>query len=246
MILQKGDRRREKYLKDGNVLKKMRNVGGWAKGVMAGGIVLLVSAALLVIPFLFGGLIKAALFFGGIFLVPGLLMFLLGNAAHKRKMNNYLSYYQKVTGFSEEEMRQVERELMEPDMMMFGNVPEENRQGASEKNPQIVCMITKNYFVAPLIMGKSYIRRVSDMVLAAYSIEIPGMGGSTDGLIFLSKQDTDAHKNATITRAVCGEIIGVLKERNPAIITTQRFEHNGRKYDVITDAAEIARVLGQG
>ncbi len=246
MILQKGDRRREKYLKDGNVLKKMRNVGGWAKGVMAGGIVLLVCALLIDIPFLISGLDGAVIFFGAIFLVPGLLMFLMGNAAHKKKMRNYVSYYKKATGFSEEEVHQVERELMEPDMVMFGNVPEENRQGASERNPQIACMITKNYFVAPFTLGESYIRRLSDMVLAAYSIEIPGIGGSTDGLIFLAKNDTDAYKNATLTRDVCREIIGTLQARKPEIITSQRFEYKGQKYDVLTDAAQIARVMSEG
>ena len=50
MILPKGDRRREKYLGNGEILKKMRNAGGGAKGLMAGGITLLVFAVLLAAP----------------------------------------------------------------------------------------------------------------------------------------------------------------------------------------------------
>lgn len=91
-------------------------------------------------------------------------------------MKNYLKYYQEETGFSLEELRQLELELMEPDMFMLGNVPENLDMGYRENRPQIVCMMTKHYFLMPMSMGNSYIRRLSDMVLATYSQEIPGDG----------------------------------------------------------------------
>ena len=40
MILQDGDKRRKKFLKEGDVLKRMRNTGGGGKGLLAGGAVL--------------------------------------------------------------------------------------------------------------------------------------------------------------------------------------------------------------
>ena len=243
MILPKGDRRREKYLGNGEILKKMRNAGGGAKGLMAGGITLLVFAVLLAAPCLLAALYMAALVGGAFFGLPGLLLILWGRAAQNKKMKNYLSYYKQETGFDEQELRQVEQEIMEPDMVMIGNVPTENPQGASQKNPQIACMITKHYFIMPLIMGKSYIRRHDDMILAAYSQEIPGINGYKWGLVFVSKKDDEAYMNATLTRDVCGEVIGALKEKQPALITGPRFEYGGRQYNVITDGTEIARVF---
>lgn len=245
MILQKGDKRRERYLKDGDVLRRMRDVGGGGKGCMAGGITLLVFAVLLGAPSLLASL-KAALVVGGFFGIPGLLLILLGRSMQKKKLKNYLSYYQEATGFDEQELKKVEQEIMAPDMIMIGNVPEENRQGASEKNPQISCMITAHYFVAPMLMGESYIRRIEDMILATYSQEIPGTGGYKHGLVFLSKKDMDAYMNAFLTREVCGEVIRALQAKKPDLITSQRFEYGGRKFDVITDGKEIARVFESG
>lgn len=242
MILQYGDKRRNKFLKDGDVLKRMRNTGGGGKGLMAGGIVLFVFGFLLAAPCLLIG-VRAALSVGGFFLIPGFLLIVAGKVMQNRKVRNYLEYYKKETGFDDEELTQVERELMEPDMVMFGNVPYNNPQGASKKNPQIPCMITRNYFVAPFVMGNSYIRRISDMILAAYSQNIPGINGYRQGLVFLSKRDEDTYNNGTLTRDVCMEIIGVLKERQPSLITGQMFVYNDKEYSVLTDGREIAEMF---
>ncbi len=245
MILQKGDKRRERYLKDGDVLRRMRDVGGKGKGCMAGGITLLVFGVLLGAPCLFIG-IKAAAVVGGIFGIPGLLLILLGKSMQAKKMKNYLSYYQEATGFDEQELKRVEQEIMAPDMILIGNVPDENRQGASEKNPQISCMITEHYFVVPMLMGESYIRRIEDMILATYSQEILGVNGYKHGLVFLSKKDMDAYINAFLTRETCGEVIRALQSKKPDLITAQRFAYGGRQFDVITDGKEIARVFESG
>ena len=246
MILQKGDQRRERFLKDGNVLRRMRDAGGAGKGCIAGGIVLLVFAVLLSAPCLIAGLGKAAVAVGGFFMAPGFFLVFLGRGMQTKKVTNYLTYYREATGFDEQELRKVEQEIMAPSMVMIGNVPTENRQGASEKNPQISCMITDHYFVVPLLMGESYIRRIEDMVLAAYSQEIPGINGYQHGLIFLSKKDTDAYKNAFLAREACGEVIGALQARKPDLITSQRFEYGGRHFDAVTDGKEIARVFFTG
>lgn len=242
MILQDGDKRRKKFLKEGDVLKRMRNTGGGGKGLLAGGAVLFGFGFLLAAPCLLVSL-NAALSVGGIFLIPGFLLIVLGKAMQNRKVRNYLEYYKKETGFDEGELMELERELMEPDMVMFGNVPYNNPQGATKKNPQIPCMITRNYFVAPFVMGNSYIRRISDMILAAYSQELPGINGYRQGLVFLSKRDDDAYNNGTLTRDVCMEIIGVLKERHPSLITGQMFVYEDRQYNVLTDGPQIAEMF---
>ncbi len=242
MILQNGDKRRKKFLKEGDVLRRMRNTGGGGKGCMAGGIVLLVFAVLLGAPCLFFGF-EAALGVGGFFGIPGLLLIVVGKHMQDKKVRNYLNYYKEETGFDEQELQQLEQELMEQDMVMFGNVPYNNPQGATERNPQIACMITRNYFVAPFVMGRSYIRRISDMILAAYSQELPGINGYRQGLVFLSKKDDEAYNNGTLTRDVCMEIIGVLRERQPSLITGQTFVYENRQYNVLTDGPQIAELF---
>ncbi|MCI8416372.1 MAG: hypothetical protein HFI33_02520 [Lachnospiraceae bacterium] len=239
MILANGDKRREKFLKSGHILWDIRNVGGLSKGIQAGGITFLVFAALIAIPFIAMGFAKGGLVFGGLFAVPGLLLYLGGALSQKRKMKNYLSYYQKETGFDLEELKQLEQELMEPDTFMVGNVPEDMETGASEKRPQLGCMITKHYFFMPMNMGKSYVRKLSHMLMAVYSQEIPGINGYKRGLVFLSSKDDTAYINALLTRDSCEEIIRELYERNSEIITQRIFFFGDRKYDIITDSEEI-------
>lgn len=249
MILLAGDQRREKYLKDGNILFKIRNTGGGGKGCAAGGVVFLVFAVfIMVLMALIGLRTEGILIFGGILALPGILMVILGSVLHKRKMKNYLDYYQKETGFELEELKQLERELMEPDMMMIGNIPDDpdlrSHIRASEKNPQIACMMTKDHFVMPMIAGKCYIRRVSDMFLATYSTGIPGINGYKHGLVFLSRKDDDPYINAFLSRDACAEVINGLCIRNPELITKQKFMYEGKEYDVIMDGKEIAKIIG--
>ncbi len=243
MILEVGDKRREKYLNKDNILYSMRNTGGMAKGIMAGGVTLIGCGVFLLALFAMTGFIEAGIVIGGFFIVLGIPFIPGGIFFHKRKMRNYIGYYQEITGFDADEIMRVEQEIRQPDMVMIGNVPYDNPgSGISEKNPQIACMITKNYFIMPLIAGASYIRRNSDMVLAAYSDEIPGVGGLRHGLVFISNRDDSAYKNSTLTKDACEEIIGTLTQKNPALITCRKFTYADRHYDAQTDGAEIARL----
>lgn len=243
MILQKGDKRREDFLKKGNLLWRLRNNGGGANGLMAGGMVFLIFAVLIAVPLIAADFARGGIVFGLVFGIPGILLVGLGAAFQKKKMKNCMKYYQEATGFSLEELKKLEQELMEPDMLMVGNVPEKaGVAGASEKKPQIACMISKHYFFMPTNMGESYIRRLSDMVLAVYSERIPGMGGCKRGLVFLSERDDKAYYNALLTVEVCEEIIQELRERTPGLITEHFIMDGDRKYDVITDSGEIARI----
>ncbi len=245
MILPAGDPRREKYLKKGNVLWRVRNQGGGFNGLTGVGIALLVLAAVVSALMAAVGLSRGILVFGVLFGVPGALLILLGVILQSRKMKRYLDYYQKETGFDVEELKKLEQELLEPDMVMIGNVPDVNGSnlGFSEKKPQIACMITKHYFFMPTTRGVSYIRRLSEMVLAVYSQEIPGMGGYRSGLVFLSEKDDTARTDSLSTRDVCEEMIRELCERSPGLITERYVTDGERTYDMITESGEIAKLI---
>ncbi len=242
MILPRGNKVREDYLKKGNVLWHLRNTGGGGKGCMAGGVVLLVMALILAGLFAVTGLAKGGIVFGAFFGVPGLLMVLVGFAVHRHKMSRYISYYVKETGFDAEEIRRIEQEIHEPDMFMVGTVPIVVETRAKEKRPQIGCIITKNYMVMPMVAGKSYVRRIRDMIAATYSYRIPGMGSCRSGLVFLSRGDDIAYTNSFLTEDACQEVMEELWRRNPELITVERFAFGDRQYDIITDSPEIVKL----
>ena len=242
MILSAKDNRRQKILKDGRVLQRLRKTGGMAKIYFVGGIAFLLMAALMVAMFAAVKAVKEALFFGGILGALGGVLVLSGILWQKRKAANYLLYYEKMTGFGEAEVKQVDREIMEPDMILIGNVPAFPILGTSKKKPMIGCMITKHYLVIPMIGGESYIRRISDMILCAYSEELPGIGGHKRGLVFLSKRENSAYYNGLLTKETCEEIIKNLKERKPKLITEPIFSYKGKEYVALRDGTEILRL----
>ena len=97
-------KRVDKY---GSVLAAFRSQGGGGKGLMAGGIMLLVCGVL------FGGVLMFVKVVGGIvvfavFAFPGLAMFVPGMVLDKNRQAGYLEYYQKQTGYSLEELREAE------------------------------------------------------------------------------------------------------------------------------------------
>lgn len=241
MILTVNDKRRQDYLKDGKILWNLRNNGGIGKGLMAGGIVLLIFALLLFALFAAMGRGKGGLFFAGVLGLPGLLLFLWGFIGQKNKMKNYLNYYQEATGFSPDEVRLMEQEILSPDMVMIGNIPSENPGSFSEKHPQIACMMTEHYFIMPMLMGETYIRKYPDMLLAAYSERIPGVNGYKHGLVFLSRRDDNAYINAFLTQDVCEEVISFLRKHNPQLITAPAFSCNDRQYDINSNPQDVIR-----
>lgn len=177
MILVKDDKRYPKDMKNGRILWALRNRGGLAKGCMAGGVAFLVCGVLIALLMAVAGLAAGELLLLLVCAIPALPLILGGLICQKYKMSRYLKYYQKLTGFDMEELKQIEEELGASDMVLYGNVPEMSGTGASEKHPMVACMITRHYFVMPMAMDKSYIRRLSDMLLATYSRRIPGING---------------------------------------------------------------------
>ena len=105
--------------KHGSVLKAFRAQGGGGAGLMAGGIVLLVFGVPLGLLCLLS-LGSSGLLVGAVFMAPGLLLILWGGALRKKRLANYLEFYRKDTGYSEEELRQADRELMSPDAVKIG------------------------------------------------------------------------------------------------------------------------------
>ena len=228
MILHSNDKLCVKLTKKGSVLQQLRNAGGSAVGLIAGGWCLLVCGLLLMA--IFGIL-------GAVFAVPGVILVLMGNSSKKRRARDYMPHYQQSTGFSVEELEQVDRELSSPDMIAVTFV----HPNASKNHPSIGCFITPNYLVMPLI-GDCYIRRIRDMVAAAYSEKIPGINGYQFGVLYISRQDTEIRKNSLFSTEESLEVVDELCKRNPSIIRDQIFIYEGKLYDLLKDGAAIVEL----
>ena len=237
MIASGNHKLRQKVLQDSNYLQHSRNAGGGAIGCIAGGITLLVFAVLIGGLFALMGIAGGALIFGALFGIPGLLLFLVGKRGQKRRAAEYLTYYQKETGYSEDELHQVERELKEEDTVVLGFKP----AGGNYAFPIEECILTRNYFLKPLIFGGCYVRRYEDMVAAAYSERIPGVGGCSSGFVFGAWQDDEMYTDDRMSKEDCAEVIGLLAERCPHLIMHEMFMLDGKKYDLLKDWKEIVK-----
>lgn len=242
MILNTDNEVYRKYAKDGSVLKGLRISRGGGKGLVAGGITLFIFAGVLALLFGAMGSFGGALFFIVLFGVPGLLLLGIGIPMKNKRNNGWLEFYKEDTGFSEEELAQVDRELMSPNVQIIGYV----LSGGSKKHPTIACLITDHYFVTE----HGYVRRIADMLTSVYSEVTPG-GADIFGILFLSKQDKDIDFTtfgaaSDKKRALCMEIIQALHARNPQILRTRKVACEGKMYDVMKDGKEIKRLCLEG
>ncbi len=237
-------KRVDKY---GSVLAAFRSQGGGGKGLMAGGIMLLVCGVL------FGGLLMFVKVVGGIvvfavFAFPGLAMFVPGMVLDKNRQAGYLEYYQKQTGYSLEELREADRELLSPDAVKV--ISKTNRSAGKQET---VFFITPHYFLSIWPIYGCYLRKLDDIVAAFYSNEIPGINGYRQNLFIITRQDAQnkgrkneytgkqygGFENGQLTdlkncREICDEALSEMTARAPHIITSQYIVVKGVKYNLLS------------
>ncbi len=234
MVLNRDHAEYRKLAKSGSILKGLRTFKGGGLGLIAGGWVLIgfaVFTALLFLPF---GIIGGAIFFLVLLGVPGLILIGIGIPMRNKRNRTYMEFYQKETGFSEQELLQLDQELAAPDVEIIGYV----REGGSKKHPGIACIITEHYFVTEWY----YIRRLEDMIAAAFTDAT-----AIFGLLCLSKQDTEAQfmtfgAPSDKKEALCTEIIQALHRRNPNLICHKKFLWNGQRFDLEKDGKAIRQM----
>ena len=220
---------------DGSVLKAIRADKGCGKGIIAGAITLLVFSLMIVIPCIMIGeyIIAAA------FVIPCILLIILGNVLHNRRKASWLSYYQEMSGFTENELKQIDRELSSASVRV---VICKSPGAATENFP--FCFVTENYM---LINGVyPYLKRLEDVIALAFS-------DSTDNwcMASITKQDkeTMAIKLFTDTgkkEALCNEVMQELRRANPNIICGQDILCEGKHYILERDGAELIRLYNEG
>lgn len=233
--------------KYGSVLGAFRSQGGGGKGLMAGGITLLVFGLLFGVPLMFVRFLGGFIVFA-IFGVPALAMILPGMAMARKRQATYLEYFQKETGYSLEELQEADQELMSPDAVKINS--KTDRSGGKQET---VFIITQHYFLSAWPVRGCYLRKLDDIVAAFYSDQIPGINGYRQNLFVISMQDvrSEAYKNeytkkqyrgfenAILTdikncSEICTEAVEEMVARAPHIITAQNIAVNGARYNLLS------------
>lgn len=190
--------------------------------------------------------------------VIGVAMLLFRNV----NVGNYLAYYQRQTGYSAEELRNADRELMSCYAVMIGDVTEQ-----TGKKPVLMFIVTDHYFLSVGSIKGTYLRRLDDIVAAFYSCQIPQRGGYRQGLFVISRQDLQKKpsKNrmtkkwyggyesgimvwARDCEKLCQETLTEMTGRAPHIIPYQNIVVNGMQYNLMSLdnwQADWARIFGR-
>ena len=245
--------------KHGSVLKAFRSQGGGGAGLMAGGWVLLIFGMIL-------GLICVlalgvrGLLVGAFMWAPGLLMVLGGHGMYRKRLNKYLDFYQKETGYSMEELQEADRELMGNGAVAIVSKTDRGRE-------EVLFMITDHYFLSIWPVKGCYLLKLDDIVAAFHSAQIPGIGGYCEGVQIISREDTkkpvqknpftkkeyEGFKNSLMSeqrnaQVTCMEAVEEIARRAPHVITSQNIMVDNMRYNLLSMdnwQADWARILGE-
>lgn len=228
-----------------SLLKAYRTQGGLGLGAVAGGIMLLILGVIFAILLALIDTFVGVVFFL-ILGVPGLILCLVGNAKHKKRVDTYIDFFQQDTGYSAQEIQQADQELMRPDAVKIGSKIDDGRKC-------VVYIVTEHYFLSIWAARGCYLRKLDDIVAAFYSNEIPGNGGYRQSLFIITRQDTKKPgvKNPYTRKQYFGfengmlrmqrdcknvslEVIHEMVKRAPHIITSQYISVKGTKYNLLS------------
>lgn len=251
-------RLQKKAAKCGSVLKACR-----VQNAKGSALLLVWGIYFIVCGILFGGISALEIGAAGWFITAtasavGVVLLLL----RKMHIGNYLSYYQRQTGYSVEELQNADRELMSYSAVKIGDVTE--RTG---KKPVLMFIVTDHYFLSVGSIKGTYLRRLDDIVAAFYSCQIPQRGGYRQGLFVIARQDLQKKpsKNRMTKKwyggyesgimvwvrdceKLCREILTEMTGRAPRIIPYQNIVVNGIQYNLMSLdnwQADWARILGR-
>lgn len=224
---------------EGSILKAIRTDKGGGKGLIAGGIFLMVVAFIFGVPLILAGLPSAGLASAAFFGVPALLLFAIGIPMKHKRETSWMSYYQKKTGYSEGELQQVDRELNSTSTTIVTG-----RKSDTAPANFIAGFFTDHYV---LINGVDpYLRRLDDIIAVAFS-------DSTDiwSMACLTKLDQETmmvglFADTQRKKSLCGEFMQEMHRRNPKILCGQSIVCDGRNYILERDGAQLLRLYQEG
>lgn len=193
----------------------------------------------------------------------GLLLLVAGVVLRVVRIKNYLSFYEKQTGYSLRDLQEADKELMSYSAVKIGE-----RMHYYAAKPVLMYIVTKHYFFAVGSAKGAYLRKLEDIAAAFHSCQIP-QGASKiyrEGLFVISRQDImgKPRKNRITKKwyggfesgmmalsegcdKLCGEILEEMRKGAPYIIPYQNIVVNGIQYNLLSMdnwQEDWARILG--
>lgn len=249
----------------GSVLKAFRSQGGMSSVLLLTfGICLIPWGTLLLVDAFSEPEDAAGFILSAVVIGLGLFPLLVRAVLRAVRRKNYLSYYEKQTGYSLRELQEADRELMSYSAVKIGE-----RMHYYAGKPTLMYIVTKHYFFAVGSAKGAYLRKLEDIAAAFYSCQIPQGISSVcrEGLFVISRQDISGKpRKNRITKKwyggfesgmmalsegcdkLCGEVLEEMKKGAPYIIPYQNIVVNGMPYNLLSLEnwqADWARILGR-
>lgn len=233
MVFTPDDKLKQKMSKNGSVLQFMYSVAGAGKGLIAMGVMLIVIAAMLAAALFQMMGTEAVVKMAAAILVPSILLIVLGVFLQKKREGGWLAAYKEATGFTEQELHQIDQEFKQPGTVLFSL-----DKGKDTNSLKKMGFITKNYLKFPGL--KPCIFRLDDMVACFYTKKYLCQDGGYDRALIAYATDRDwgFYYNSPPEKASL-EIVKVIREHNPRIITDHHFSYEGKEYDAVRGLEDV-------
>lgn len=233
MVLIPDDRLKQKMAKNNSVLQYMYSVAGLGKGLIAMGVMLIGIGVLLGMALLNVIGSQGAVKLAAAIVVPGILLVALGIFVQQKRESGWLEAYKKETGLSEQELHQIDEEFKQPGTVLFSL-----DNGKDTNSLKRIGFITANYIKFPGI--SPYICRLNDMVACFYTKKYLCQDGGYDrALIAYNNDGKLGYVQSSPPEKASLEIVKVIGEHNPKIITDHHFAYEGREYDAVRGMDEV-------
>lgn len=237
MVTLVDEKLRNMMTRDGSHLKHTRTIGGWGAGAIAGGACFIGIGVLFAAMMVMGDLVSFGLALGGVCIALGIILIIPGYYARKKRINDYMKYYQKESGYTEEALKEFDEEFQKGEAILISKRKRLNNIARRDAG-----IFTKNWFKFPFMLPMVYsgLYHVDDIVAIWYQATYVQIEYTwvKKGLIAL-----DCHGKFIISHkykeAMALEIIEQLVKRNPKVITSRKFSYQGVDYDVIQQPNEV-------
>lgn len=233
MVLEPDNRMKQKMAKNGSVLQFMYSVAGAGKGLAAMGVMLIWIAVLLAAAlFRIIGTQKAVMVAAGI-IVPGILLAAAGVSIQKKRERGWAAAYTKLSGMDEKELHQVDQEFQQPGTVLFSF-----DKGKDSNSLKKMGFITANYIKFPGI--NPFLLRLDDLVACFYTKKMLCRDGGYDhGFIAYPVEGEWTFVMDSPPEKASLEIVKLVKEHNPKVITDHFFAYEGKEYDAFGGMEEV-------
>lgn len=233
MVLVPDDKLKQKMSKNGSVLQFMYSAAGAGKGLIAMGAMLIGISIMLAAALANTIGTVSAIRMAVIIIVPSILLIVLGVYMQKKKESGWIKAYMEQSKMGEQEVYQIDQEFRQSDTVLFSL-----DKGKDTNSLKRIGFITRNYIKFPGL--SSCVFRLDDMVACFYTKKYLCQDGGYDRALvayplngeygFL--QDSPPEKASL-------EIVKLIGERNPKIITEHHFAYEGKEYDAVRGLDEV-------